>query len=106
MWNGAYKMEVKKGDSTDGDLEVTWALGAILPPTRRAPVWQLLHAEPALKRAKGSKKGTWTVTSPCECEVCIVFYPVFGRSSRELGANSHSQGWRHTQANGTIRIGH
>ena len=83
MWNGAYEMEVVKG-ATDGDAEVTWALGAILPPTRPAPAWRLLHAEPAWKRAKESKKGTWTVTCPCECEVCIVFYPIFARSSREV----------------------
>ena len=28
MWNGAYEMEVVKGDSTNGDVEVMWALGA------------------------------------------------------------------------------
>ena len=84
MWNGAYEMEVVNEDSTDGDVEVTWALGATLPPTRPAPAWQLLHAVPEWKRAKESKKGTWTVTCPYECEVCIVFYPVFARSSREL----------------------
>ena len=88
MWNGAYEMEAVKGDSTDGDAEVTWALGAILPPTRPAPAWRLLHAEPAWKRAKESKKGTWTVTCPCECEVCIVFCPVFARSSRHCAAHS------------------
>ena len=88
MWNGAYDMEVVKGDSTDGDMEVTWALGAIPPPSRPAPAWQLLHAEPAWKRAKDSNKGTWTVTCPCECEVCIVFYPVFARSSRHCAAHS------------------
>ena len=58
MWNGAYGMEVVNGDSTDGDLEVMWALEAIVPPTRPAPAWQLLHVEPAWKRAKESKKGT------------------------------------------------
>ena len=84
LWNGAYEMEVVKADSTDGDAEVTWALGATLPPTRPAPAWRLLHAVPEWKRAKESKKGTWTVTCPCECEVCIVFYPVFARSSREV----------------------
>ena len=84
MWNGAYKMEVVKADSTDGDAEVTWALGATLTPTRPAPAWRLLHAVPEWKRAKESKKGTWTVICPCECEVCIVFYPVFARSSREV----------------------
>ena len=26
---------------------------------------------------------TWTVTCPCECEVCIVLYPIFARISRE-----------------------
>ena len=36
MWNGAYEMEVMKGDSTYGNVEVTWALGATLPPTRPA----------------------------------------------------------------------
>ena len=76
MWNGAYEMEVVKGDSTDGEVEVTWALGAILPGTRPAPAWQLFHAEPAWRREE-SKKRTWTVTCPCECEVCIVFYHVF-----------------------------
>ena len=70
MWNGAYAMEVVKGDSTDGDVEV--------------PAWPLLHVVPEWKRAKESKKGTWTVTCRCECEVCIVFYPVLARSSREL----------------------
>ena len=30
-------MEVVEADSTDGDAEVTWAFGAILPPTRPAP---------------------------------------------------------------------
>ena len=85
MWNGAYEMEVVKGDSTDGDVEVTWALGATLPPMRPALAWQLLHAVPEWKRAKESKKGTWVVTCLCECEVCIVFlYPVFTRSSRKL----------------------
>ena len=84
MWNGAYEMEVVKADSTDGDAEVTLALGATLPPTRPAPAWRLLHAVPEWKRAKESKKVTWTVTCPCECEVCIVFYPVFARSSREV----------------------
>ena len=84
MWNGAYEMEVVKGDSTDGDVEVTWALGATLPPTRLAPASQLLRAVREWKRAKESQKGTWTVTCPCECEVCIVFYPVFVRSTREL----------------------
>ena len=87
MWNGAYEMEVVKGDSTDGDGEVTWALGATLPPTCPAPAWYLLHAVPEWKRAKESKKGTWTVTCPCECEVCIVFYPVFTRSWCDLCAN-------------------
>ena len=77
-------MEVVKGNSTDGDVEVTWALGATLPPTRPAPAWQPLHAVPEWKRAKEFKKGTWTVTCPCECEVCIVFYPVSARSGREL----------------------
>ena len=84
LWNGAYEMEVVKADSTDGDAEVTWALGATLPPTRPAPAWRLLHAVPEWERAKEYKKGTWTVTCPCECEVCIVFYPVFARSSREV----------------------
>ena len=84
LWNGAYEMEVVKADSMDGDAEVTWALGATLPPTRPAPARRLLHAVPEWKRAKESKKGTWTVTCPCECEVCIVFYPVFARSSREV----------------------
>ena len=76
MWNGTYEMAVVKGDSTDGDVEVMWALGATLPPTRPAPACQLLHAEPHWKRAKEAKKGMWTVTCPCGCEVCIVFYPV------------------------------
>ena len=84
MWNGAYDMEVVQGDSTDGEVEVTWPLEATLPPTRPAPGWQLLHALPEWKRAKESKKGKWTVTCPCELEVCIVFYPVFARNSREL----------------------
>ena len=84
MWNGAYEMEVLKADSTDGDAEVTWALGATLPPTRPAPAWRLLHAVPKWERAKESKKGAWPVTCPCECEVCIVFFPVFARSSREV----------------------
>ena len=84
LWNGAYEMEVVQADSTDGDAEVMWALGATLPPTRPAPAWRLLHAVPEWKRAKESKKGTWTVTCPCECEVCIVFYPVFARSGREV----------------------
>ena len=87
MWNGAYEMEVMKGDSTDADVEVTWALGATLPappPLRPAPAWQLLHVVPEWKRAKEGKKGTWTVTCLCECEVCIVFYPVFARTLREL----------------------
>ena len=88
MWNGAYEMEVVKGDSMDGDVEVTWALGAILPPTHPDPAWRLLHTEPAWNRAKDSKKQTWTVTSPCECEVCIVFYPVFARSLRHCAAHS------------------
>ena len=88
MWNGAYDMEVVKGDSTDRDVEVTWALGDILPPSRAAPARQLLHAEPAWKRATESKKGTWTVTCAFECEVCIVFYPVFARSSRHCAAHS------------------
>ena len=87
MRNGAYGMQVVKWDSTDGDVEVTWALGAILPPTRSAPAWPLLHAEPAWKRAKASKKGTWTVTCPCEYEVCIVFYPIFAPSSRHCAAH-------------------
>ena len=87
MWNGVYEMEVVKGDSTDGDVEVTWALGAILPPTRPAPAWRLLHIQPAWKRAKESKKGTWRVTCPCECAVCVVFYPIFARSSRKVRAN-------------------
>ena len=77
-------MEVVKADSTDGDAEVTWALGATLPPTRPAPASRPLHAVPEWKRAKESKKGTGTVTCPCECEVCIVFYPVSARSSREV----------------------
>ena len=55
---------------------------------RPAPAWQLLHAVPELKRAKKTKKGTWTVTGPCECEVCKVFYPVFARSSRHYAAHS------------------
>ena len=76
MWNGAYQMEVVKGDSTDGDVEVTWALGATLPLGRPVPAWQLLHAMPAWKRAKESKRGTWTVTCPCECQVCIVLFIV------------------------------
>ena len=84
MWNGAYEMEVVKGDSMGGDMEVTWALGAALPPTSPAPAWQLLHAAPGWKRTKESKKGTRTVTSLCECEVCIVFYLVLARSSREV----------------------
>ena len=84
MWNGAYEMEVVKVVSTDGDAEVTWELGAILPPTRPAPAWRLLQVEPAWKRATDSKKGTWTVNCPCECEVCIVFYPIFARMSREV----------------------
>ena len=83
MWNGAYEMEVVKGDSTDGNAEVTWALGAILPPTRPAPAWWLLHAEPAWKRAKESKKGTWTVTYPCECDYALSSTPY----SREVCAN-------------------
>ena len=83
-WNGAYDMEVVKGDSTDGDVEVTWALEATMSPTRPAPTWQLLHAVPEWKRAKESKKGTWTMTCPCECEVCNVFYPVVARTSREV----------------------
>ena len=87
-WNGAYKMEVVKGDSTDGDVEVKWALGATSPPTRPAPARQLLHAVPEWKRAKESKKGTWTVTWPCESKVCIVFYPVFARSSQHCAAHS------------------
>ena len=37
LLNGAYEMEVVKADSTDGDAEVMWALGATLPPTRPAP---------------------------------------------------------------------
>ena len=68
-----YEMEVVKRDSTDGDVEVTWALRATLPPTRPAPARQVLHTVPGWKRAKESKKGTWTVTCPRECEVCIVF---------------------------------
>ena len=85
MWNGAYEMEVLKGDSTDGDVEVTRGLGATLPPTRPAFAYQLLHSVLAWKRAKESKKGMWTVTCPCECEVCIVFYPV---PSRPCAAHS------------------
>ena len=87
MWNKAYEMEVVKGDSTDGDMEVTWALGATLPPMRPAPAWQLLPAVREWKQAKESKNGTWTVTCPCEWEVCIVFYPVFTRSSCDVRAN-------------------
>ena len=86
MLNGAHEMKVVKGDSTDGDVEVTLAFGAILPPTRPAPAWQLLHAEPAWKQAKESKNGT-TVTCPCEFEVCIVLYPVLARSSRHCAAH-------------------
>ena len=89
MWNGAYEMEVMKADTTDGDAEVTWALGATLPHTRPASSWRLLHAVPEWKRAKESKKGTWTVTCPCECEVCIVFYPVFARSSQLRASHSN-----------------
>ena len=37
MWNGAYEMEVVKGDSTDGGVKVTSALGAILPPHTPCP---------------------------------------------------------------------
>ena len=37
MWNGAYEIEVVRGDPRDGDAEVAWALGAILPPTRPCP---------------------------------------------------------------------
>ena len=77
-----------KGDSTDGDGEVTWALGATLPPTRPAPALQLLHAMPEWRRAKESKKGMWTMTCPCEFEVCIVFYPVFAQTSRHCAAHS------------------
>ena len=88
MWNVAYEMEVVKGNSTDRDVVVTWALGATLPPTHPAPAWQLLHAVLEWKRAKESKKGTWTVTCPCECEVCIVFYPVFARTLRHCAAHS------------------
>ena len=73
-------------DLTDGDTEVSWALGATLPPTHPAPAWRLLHPVAEWKRAKKPKKGTWTVSCPCECEVCIVFYPVFARSSRERRA--------------------
>ena len=62
MLNGAYEMEVVKGDSTDGDVEVMWALGATLLPTRPAPARQLLHAVPDWKRTKESNKGTLTVT--------------------------------------------
>ena len=55
MWNGACEMEVVKGESTDGDREVTWALGATLPPPppRPALAWQLLATVPEWKRAKG-----------------------------------------------------
>ena len=84
LWNGAYEMEVVKADWTDGDAEVTWAPGAMQPPTRPAPAWRPLHFVLECKRGKESKKGTWTVTCPCECEVCIVSYPVFARSSREV----------------------
>ena len=84
LWNGAYEMEVVKADSTDGDAQVTWALGATLPPTRPAPAGRLLHAVPEWNRAKESKKGMWTVACPCEWEVRMVFYPVFARSSREV----------------------
>ena len=87
IWNGAYEMEVMKGDPTDGDVEVTWALGAMLSPTRPALAWQLIHGELAWKRAKESKKAKWTVTCLCECEVCIVFYPVFAQNWREVRAN-------------------
>ena len=55
MWNGAYEMDVVKGDSTDGDVEVTWGLGATLPPTRPAPARQLLHAVSEWTRAKDSE---------------------------------------------------
>ena len=91
MRNGAYEMEVVHGDSTDGDVEVTWALGAILPPTRPAPAWQLLHAVLAWKPAKESKKGTWKVTCPCECELCTALLPriraKFARTSRHRAAH-------------------
>ena len=89
LWNGAYEMEVVKADSTDGDAEVMWALRATLPPTRPAPAWRLLHAVPEWKRAKESKKGTSSVMCPCECEVCIVFYPVFARSSQLCASHSN-----------------
>ena len=89
MWNGAYEMEVVKADSTDGDAGVTWSLRATLSPTRPAPAWRLLHAVPDGKRAKESKKGTWTLTCPCECEVCIVFYPVCARSLQLCASHSN-----------------
>ena len=99
MRNGAYEMEVVKGDSTDGDKEVTRALGATLSPTCPAPAWQLLHAVPEWKRAKESKKGTCTVTCPCECEVCIVLYPVFARTSRHCAAH-----WQMLEIRSSMRI--
>ena len=57
----------------------TWGYAA---PHAPGPAWRLLHAVPEWKRAKESKKGTWTLTCPCECEVCIVFYPLFAQSWR------------------------
>ena len=68
------------GRGREGDVG-TWGYTA---PMRPAPAWQLLHNVPEWKRAKESKKGTWRVSCPCECEVCIIFYPVFARRSREL----------------------
>ena len=85
MWNTAYEMEVVKADSTNGDA------GATLPPTPPAPAWRLIHAVPEWKRAKESKKGTWNVTCPCECEVCIVFYPVFTRSLQPCASHSNAR---------------
>ena len=65
------------GRGRGGDVG-TWGYTAPHAPGPR------LAAAPRCRRAKESKKGTWTVTCPCECEVCMVFYPVFTRSSREL----------------------
>ena len=102
LWNGVYEMEVVKADLTDGDAEVTWALGATLPPTRPAPAWRLLHAVPEWKLAKESKKGTCArvnvryalFSTPysrevrsCMLRIQICSFTNFSRSSRDLRAN-------------------
>ena len=64
----------------------TWGYAALHAP---GPRMAAATRSPEWKLAKESKKGTWTVTCPCECEVCIVFYPVFARSSQLCASHSN-----------------